>query len=145
MITKIYNKKKLYALIVKNRYRNKKWVSFFSSNDLPQQFGYINQKKNHIIYPHKHNKRSTKISITSEVLIILNGILRVDFYDLKKKYLLSKILKKGEIIFLYNGSHGFKVIKDVEMIEVKQGPFDVSKDKVKFDEVDEKKIKVKKN
>ena len=81
MITKIYNKKKLYALIVKNKYRNKKGVSFFSSNDLPQQFGYINQKKNYIIYPHKHNKRSTKISITSEVLIILNGILRVDFYD----------------------------------------------------------------
>ena len=45
MITKIYNKKKLYALIVKNRYRNKKGVSFFSSNDLPQQFGYIKQKK----------------------------------------------------------------------------------------------------
>ena len=57
MITKIYNKKKLYALIVKNRYRNKKGVSFFSSNDLPQQFGYINQKKNNIIYTHKHNKR----------------------------------------------------------------------------------------
>ena len=39
--------------------------------------------------------------------------------------------------------HGFKVIKDVEMIEVKQGPFDISKDKVKFDEVDERKIKIK--
>ena len=29
------------------------------------------------------------------------------------------------------------------MIEVKQGPYSVSKDKVKFDEVDEKKIKIK--
>ena len=144
MITKIYNKKKLYALIVKNRYRNKKGVSFFSSNDLPQQFGYINQNKNHIIYQHKHNKRSTKISITSEVLIILNGILRVDFYDLKKKYLISKILKKGEIIFLYNGSHGFKVIKNVEMIEVKQGPFNKKTDKIKFLPVSEDKIKIKK-
>ncbi len=144
MITKIYNKKKLYALIVKNKYRKKKGVSFFSSNDLPQQFGYINQKKNHIIYPHKHNKRSTKISITSEVLIILNGILRVDFYDLNKKYLLSKILRKGEIIFLYNGSHGFKVLKKVEMIEVKQGPFNKKIDKIKFLPVSEDKIKIKK-
>ena len=32
MITKIYNKKKLYALIVKNKYRNKKGVSFFSNH-----------------------------------------------------------------------------------------------------------------
>ena len=142
MITKIYNKKKLYALIVKNKYRKKRGVSFFSSNDLPQQFGYIKPKKNHIIYPHKHNKRSTKISITSEVLIILNGILRVDFYDLKKKYLLSKILRKGEIIFLYNGSHGFKVLKTVEMIEVKQGPFNKKIDKIKFLPVSEDKIKI---
>ena len=31
------------------------------------------------------------------------------------------------------------------MIEVKQGPFNISKDKVKFNEIDEKKIKIKKN
>ena len=46
---------------------------------------------------------------------------------------------------LVNGGHGFKVLKDVEMIEVKQGPYKLSKDKVKFDNVDEKKIKFKKN
>ena len=77
--------------------------------------------------------------------MLLKGILRVDFYDNKKKYLFSKILKKKSIILLVHGGHGFKVIKDVEMIEVKQGPFSVSKDKVKFDEVNEKKIKIKKN
>ena len=31
------------------------------------------------------------------------------------------------------------------MIEVKQGPFNISKDKIKFNEIDEKKIKIKKN
>ena len=44
------------------------------------------------------NKRITKISYTTEVLIILKGILRVDFYGLTKKYLLSKILKPKDII-----------------------------------------------
>ena len=32
---------------------------------------------------------------------------------------------------------------DVEMLEVKKGPYKLSKDKVKFDNVDEKKIKIK--
>lgn len=140
MISKIYHNKKLFALIVENQYRTKKGITFFSSNDLPQQFGYINQRTNHIILPHKHIKRSTKIIITSEVLILLKGILRVDFYDLKQKYLFSKILKKGQIIFLFHGSHGFKIIKNVEMIEVKQGPFIKKMDKKKFLPVDEKKI-----
>ena len=44
---------------------------------------------------------------------------------------------------LSNGGHGFKVIKDVKMIEVKQGPYSLSMDKVKFEKVDEKKIKIK--
>ena len=53
--------------------------------------------------------------------------------------------KKKDIILLAHGGHGFKVVKDVEMIEVKQGPYSVSKDKIKFENVDERKIKYKKN
>ena len=45
---------------------------------------------------------------------------------------------------LVHGAHGFKVLKDVEMLEVKQGPYSLIKDKVKFEKVDEKKIKIKK-
>ena len=44
---------------------------------------------------------------------------------------------------LVNGGHGFKVIKEVEMIEVKQGPYILSSDTIKFDKTDEKRIKVK--
>jgi hypothetical protein len=45
---------------------------------------------------------------------------------------------------LVHGGHGFKVLKNVEMIEIKQGPYILSKDKVKFDNIDEKKISIKK-
>ena len=55
----------------------------------------------------------------------------------------SKNLYKNDIIMLSDGGHGFKVIKDVKMIEVKQGPYSLSMDKIKFDKVDENKIKVK--
>ena len=44
---------------------------------------------------------------------------------------------------LSNGGHGFKVLKDVKMIEVKQGPYSLSKDKLKFERINEKKIKIK--
>ena len=44
---------------------------------------------------------------------------------------------------LVHGRHGFNVLKDVEMIEVKQGPYNLARDKVKFKKVDEKKIKIK--
>lgn len=140
MIEKIFNKKVLYALIVRSDYRKKKGVNFFTDQSATQQFGFMNHKKGHLIFPHRHNKRKSKIEITTEVIIILEGILRVDFYDLKEKYLFSKKLYSNDIIMLSNGGHGFKVLKDVKMIEVKQGPYSVAKDKIKFSNIDEKKI-----
>ena len=93
--------------------------------------------------PHLHNKRETKILTTSEVILLFKGILRVDFYDEKQKYIYSKKIYANDIIMLANGGHGFKILKDIEMVEVKQGPYNLIKDKNKFDKVDEKKIKIK--
>jgi len=143
MIENIIHKKKLYALIVRKKFRKKKGVNFFTSKEATQQFGYMKHKKNHLIMPHQHNKRLTKILITTEVIVLLKGILRVDFYNERKKYLFSKKIYDGDLIMLTNGGHGFKVLKDVEMIEVKQGPYSLSSDKVKFNKIDEKKIKIK--
>jgi hypothetical protein len=143
MLEKIYNQKKLYALIVRRDYQKKKGVNFFTDKNSTQQLGYLNYKKNHIILPHRHNKRHSKILHTTEVIILLKGILRVDFYDDNEKYLLSKKLYSNDLIILSNGGHGFKVLKDVKMIEVKQGPYSLSMDKVRFQSIDEKKIKIK--
>ena len=145
MIKEIRYKKKLFALIVSGKYRSKKGVSFFTPNHTTQQFGYMTHKSGYTISPHKHNKRLTKILSTTEVIILLKGVLRVDFYNQQKKYLFSKILREKDIIMLVHGGHGFKIIKDVEMIEVKQGPYFLSKDKVKFKKVDEDRIKIKKD
>ena len=144
MIKKIIHKNKLYALIIKETYQDKKGVSFFTKNADNQQIGFMSHPKNYLIKPHKHQKRATKIFITSEVIVLQKGKLRVDFYDTKKKYLFSIIIKKNQIIMLVHGGHGFKVLESVKMLEIKQGPFVSHKDKVKFDKIDEKKIKIKK-
>ena len=143
MIEKVLHKKKLFALIVRKQFRKKSGINFFTDNSATQQFGYMKHKKNHLIMPHKHNKRLTKILITTEVIILFKGILRVDFYNNKKKYLFRRKIYAGDIIMLVNGGHGFKVLKDIEMIEVKQGPYSLSTDKIKFNKIDEKKIRIK--
>ena len=84
MIKEIIHKNKLYALIIKESYKGKKGISFFTKDDANQQIGFMNHPKNYIIKPHEHQKRETKIFITSEVIILQKGKLRVDFYDTKK-------------------------------------------------------------
>ena len=144
MIEKIIHKKKLLALIVRGKYRNKKGISFFTPRESIQQFGYMKHKKSYIIKPHLHKKRLTKIFYTTEVILLLKGIIRVDFYNRFKEYLFSKILKEKDIIMLVHGGHGFKILKDVEMLEIKQGPYNLIRDKIKFDNIVDNKIKLKK-
>jgi len=126
-----YNKKTL-AIIIRNTYLKKKGVNFFTKKRLTQQVAFINHPKNYEIKPHYHKKIERKIYSTTEVLIIINGILKVNFYNKNKKYLFSKLLKKNDIIILLTGCHGFKIIKNCKFIEIKQGPYNIKKDKIKF-------------
>ena len=66
MIEKIIYKKKLLALIVRGKYRNRKGITFFTPKETTQQFGYMKHEKKHIIKPHLHKKRATKILYTTE-------------------------------------------------------------------------------
>ena len=143
MIEKIIYKKKLFALIVRKNFRKKKGINFFTSNNLNLQCGFMKHEKNHFIKPHSHQKRENKIFYTSEVLLILKGKLRVDFYNDNKNYLYSKRVNANNILILIKGSHGFKVLSPIEMLEIKQGPYKMSKDKIKFRTVNENLIKIK--
>jgi mannose-6-phosphate isomerase-like protein (cupin superfamily) len=141
MIKYIKYKKKILALIIDPK-KNNKEVTFFTPKNFTQQVGLINYKKNKIIKPHTHNRFLRKIYKTAEVLIIQKGKIRVDFYESKKNYLFSKVVTKGKIVILNQGSHGFKFIANSSLIEVKQGPYKIESDKVRFNSIDEKKIKI---
>jgi|TARA_B110000967_G_C18681298_1_gene458177 cupin fold WbuC family metalloprotein len=132
MIENITHNKKNLALIIKNTYLKKKGVNFFTNNKLSQQVAFMSHKKGHLIQPHIHKKRLKKIYDTCEVLIMLEGSLKVNFYNNSKKYLFSKIIKKNDIIILLTGGHGFEILKNCKFIEVKQGPYNPTKDKFKF-------------
>ena len=60
-----------------------------------------------------------------------------------KKKLLSRIWNKGDIVLLAYGGHGFEMIEDSEIIEVKQGPYLDEVDKIRFDPVEKNKLKIK--
>lgn len=113
---------KLIAIILRSCYSTDK-VTFFSPVDFSQQLGYIAHKKNAIIKAHSHKEIHRKITLTQEVLFLKKGVLEVNLYDVNKSLITSKKLNSGDVIFLCSGGHGFKALEDIEMIEVKQGPY----------------------
>ena len=52
-------------------------------------------------------------------------------------------MTKGDIILLASGGHGFKMIEDSEIIEVKQGPYAGELDKVRFQSVGNEDLNIK--
>ena len=142
MIEQIKYKKKLFAIIIKSKKIKKNGTNFVSPKNFTHQVGFINHPKGYSITPHTHRNFLRKINKTSEVIFVKSGVLRIDFYANKKKYLFSKLLKKEDLIILNDGSHGFKVLKKCKLIEIKQGPFFKSLDKIRFKKIDEKKIKI---
>ena len=64
--------------------------------------------------------------------MIKRGRLRVDFFDDGQTYLCSRVLEAGDVILLVRGGHGFEVLDELEMIEVKQGPYAGDGDKTRF-------------
>ncbi len=135
----IKDKEDIIAIIIYKDYQ-KEGVKFFTPADFSQQLAFISHKKGKIIGAHSHNIVRREVRFTQEVLVIKKGILKVNFYDSGNNYFLSKILRTGDIILLSGGGHGFEVLEDLEMIEVKQGPYLEDGDKTRFKGVEEQKL-----
>ncbi len=131
MIDKIQHHDQLLAIIVSHAF-SKPGIHFFTPDDLSQQLAYMRHPAGKIIDPHVHNPVPREVHFTQEVLVLKRGRLRVDFYDDRQQYLESRVLEAGDVILLATGGHGFEALEEIEMIEIKQGPYAGEKDKTKF-------------
>jgi hypothetical protein len=133
VIERIESGSSLIAIIIRSGYR-KEGIEFFTPNDFSQQLAYMNRPKGYRIEPHLHNKIKREVFYTQEVLFIKKGKVRIDFYDNAQNYIDTRTLETGDIILLASGGHGFEMLEQTEMIEVKQGPYaGEDEDKTKFE------------
>lgn len=131
MITEVSHDGEMLALILSGRF-NEPGIHFFTPNSFSQQLAYMRHPTGKTIQPHLHNPVPRDVQYTLEVLVLRRGRLRVDFYDRQKNYLHSRVLEAGDTILLATGGHGFEVLEEIEMLEIKQGPYVGEADKTRF-------------
>ena len=131
-IEKIIHNNVVIAVII---YRSHKedGINFLSSNDYSLQLGYMMRPTGYQILPHIHNLVQRHTVGTQEVLFIKSGEIRVDFYSSDRKFLESRLLSTGDTILFAGAGHGIEVIKEAEIIEVKNGPYTKDADKDRFE------------
>ncbi len=136
----IQKKERLLAIVIRNNYACD-GVDFITPNEYSQQVAYMHHQTGKVIEAHIHNLVHRNVVLTQEVLFIKRGRLRVDFYDDYEDYLESIILEAGDVILLVSGGHGFTILDEVEMIEVKQGPYSGDADKKRFKGIEDNEVK----
>jgi mannose-6-phosphate isomerase-like protein (cupin superfamily) len=120
------------AIILRRDFR-RDGIEFFTPPDFSQQLAYMKRPPGYVIAPHVHNSVRREVHLTSEVLFVRSGRVRVDFYSDARKFLSSSVLEAGDVILLASGGHGFEMLEECEMVEVKQGPYAGDTDKTRFD------------
>ena len=113
---------KIIAIVVKREFE-KEGVNFISKEDYPLQLGISSYKEGDKIKPHFHIEKGIKINKIQEVVHIKSGRTMVNLYDLNGKKFKSVGLSDGDTIFFADGGHGFEMLEDTKIIEVKQGPY----------------------
>jgi hypothetical protein len=137
MISKIIYNNILLSVILRPWFK-KDGIHFLTPDTFSQQLGYMKRPTGYVIAPHDHNPVPRTIEWTQEVLFIKSGKVRLDLYAPEtREYLESHILRPGDVVLLAHGGHGFTMLEESEMIEVKQGPYTGEADKTRFKPVDD--------
>jgi hypothetical protein len=98
-----------------------------------------NLQVGHVVYPaggqiarHMHLPIERHLIGTTEVLIVHQGRCQVDIFAEDRRLITTRELCRGDILIAMAGGHGFRVLEDTVLLEIKQGPYPQGAEKERF-------------
>jgi len=121
----------LLAQVIKP-FDDKSPKNFFTENDLDFQAASFQLEKDEKIERHIHNNQERIIQTTSEALIVTEGLISVEIYDMDLNFIQNVDVSSGEVILLFAGGHSLSMLEHSKFVEIKQGPYNEKNDKKRF-------------
>jgi hypothetical protein len=107
-------------------------TTFYTPAQLDLQVGKVIYPAGIEIPRHSHRPTIRHLASTAEVLVVQSGHMVLDLYDDRHIPICSRELTAGDVVVLLSGGHGFRMLEDSVLIEVKQGPYFGSQEKELF-------------
>ena len=107
-------------------------TTFVTAPDMLFQAGFIVHPAGHIIPRHRHPPTRREAVGTSEALLVRRGRCRAEFFDDGGTPVATRELVPGDVMVLLSGGHGFKMLEDTVLLEIKQGPYVAAAAKEQF-------------
>jgi mannose-6-phosphate isomerase-like protein (cupin superfamily) len=107
-------------------------TTFITPPDAKQQVGFIVYPTDSIIRRHLHKPLARHIIGMAEVLVVRVGHCQIEVYDENKVLVATRDLYQGDVVLMVGGGHGFRILEDTVLLEIKQGPYLGEDDKELF-------------
>ena len=107
-------------------------TTFITPPEAKQQVGFIVYPKGGTIARHCHRPLERRIVGMAEVLVVRTGHCQIEVYDEKKTVVAVRDLYQNDVVVMVGGGHGFKILEDTVLLEIKQGPYLGPEDKELF-------------
>ena len=107
-------------------------TTFVTPHDAGLQLGLIVYPADGEVPRHRHYPIERHLVGTPEVLIVRKGRCRVDLYDDDRRLVATREIGEGDVVVLLSGGHGFHMLEDTVLLEVKQGPYPGRDEKDRF-------------
>ena len=135
MLERIFSDDGTLIAIIAHTDFNKEGVNFLSEKDFPLQLGISYYPKSSKIDAHIHLNGTILVHSIQEVVHLEMGCVLIDLFDPLGKFVKCVKLSMGSTILFVAGGHGFTMLEETKLVEVKQGPYlGKEKDKVIIDE-----------
>jgi mannose-6-phosphate isomerase-like protein (cupin superfamily) len=121
----------LTSIIIRREYTPTE-TTFVTTPDLAQQVGFVVYPAGGVIKRHIHKNVDRQNISSSEALIVRQGRLEIDIYDQSKRLLATRELQAGDFVLMVSGGHGFRILENAILLEVKLGPYAGAMDKELF-------------
>lgn len=118
----IHDGDRILSAIIRRNIEPGKTV-FITPDEFIQQAGFVVYPAGGEIANHTHYPLPRFIVGTPETLIIRKGKLIARFYNEARELKGEEILEAGDILMLVHGGHGFTILEDTVLFEIKQGPY----------------------
>jgi quercetin dioxygenase-like cupin family protein len=107
-------------------------TTFPTPDELNLQIGFVVYPAGGEIQRHDHKLLERRIVGTTEVLVVRSGRCEIDLYDHDRQHVATRELRAGDVILIVGGGHGFRMLEDTVLLEVKQGPYTGLDEKERF-------------
>jgi hypothetical protein len=107
-------------------------TTFYTPDHANLQVGKIVYPANSEIPRHTHRPVVRTVQGTSEVIVVQKGRLLLDLYTQDQEYVATRAMALGDVVAFTGGGHGFRLLEDTVLLEVKQGPYSGLQEKDRF-------------